>query len=154
MRGQFVRRDGLVLPNNVSLAGAEAILKGAFRLTAQAWYAALVTGSASPIMTMADMVEPTIGANGYARVPIAQSALGWPTIGTLVNEKYIESDWVTFTAVGGNFTQPVQRIALVGFAGYSAAHPVFALSAIMPAQITITPTTLLAQRQFKYQFFL
>lgn len=154
MRGQFVRRDGLVLPNNVSLAGAEAILKGAFRLTAQSFYAALVTGTASPSMTMADMVEPTIGANGYARVAIAQSALGWPVIGTLVNEKYIESDWLTFTAAGGSFTQPVQRVALLGFLGYSAVHPVFALSAIMPVEITITPATPLPQRQFKYQFFL
>lgn len=154
MRGQFVRRDGLVLPNNVSLAGAEAILKGAFRLTAQAWYAALVTGSASPSMTMAGMVEPTIGMNGYARVAIAQSALGWPTIGALVNEKYIESDWLTFTASGGNFTQAVQRIALLGFNTYSGAHPVFALSAIMPVEITIGVATPLAQRQFKYQFFL
>lgn len=154
MRGQFVRRDGLTLPNNVSLAGAEAILKGAFRLTAQAWYAALVTGSASPIMTMGDMDEPAIGTNGYARVAIAQSGVGWPTLGTLVNEKYIESDWLTFTASGGNFSIPVQRIALLGFATYSAAHPVFALSAILPEEITITPATLLANRQFKYQFFL
>lgn len=154
MRGQFVRRDGLVLPNNVSLAGAEAILKGAFRLTAQAIYAALVTGTATPTMTMDDMEEPTIGSNGYARVAIPQNGAGWPTIGTLVNEKYIESDWLTFTASGGNFSAPVQRVALLGFATYNAAHPVFALSAIMPEEITITPTTLLADRQFKYQFFL
>lgn len=154
MRGQFIRGDGLILPNNVSLAGAEMILKGAFRLTAQSMYAGLVAGTPTLAMTMNDMVEPTIGTNGYARVAIAQTALGWPTIGLLVNEKYIESDWLTFEATGGDFDQAIQRVALLGFNTYDGAHDIFALSAALPAEITIGVATPLAERRFKYQFFL
>lgn len=154
MRGQFIRGDGLVIPNNVSLAGADMILKAAFRLTAQPLFAALVAGTPTLSMTMATLTEPTIGTNGYARVAVAQSAIGWPLVGTLVNEKYIETDWLVFEAVGGNFNQPIQRIALLGFNTYLGTHDVFALSALMPAQLTVTPTTLLADRRFKYQFFL
>lgn len=154
MRGQFVRGDGLILPNNVSLAGAEVILRGAFRLTPQAFFAALVTGAPTKSMTQADMVEPAIGTNGYARQAITQDAVGWPTIGTVASERYIESAWVTFEAVGGDFSAPVQRVALLGYATLDLAHPIFALSALMPEEITITPATPLANRRFKYQFFL
>ncbi len=154
MRGQFIRGDGLVVPNNISLAGAEVILKGAFRLTAQAMYAGLVAGTPTLAMTMNDVVEPTIGTNGYGRVAIPQNLTGWPTLGTLVNEKYVESDWLTFEAVGGNFDQGVQRVALLGFNTYSGVHDIFALSAAMPTEITITPLTDLSLRRFKYRLYL
>lgn len=154
MRGKFIRGDGLEIPNNVSLAGAEVVLKAAFRLTAQPIYAALVAGAPTLGMTMLDMVEPTLAINGYSRIAIPQSIVGWPVVGTVSSEKYIETDWLTWTAVVGNFDQPIQRVALIGFNTYSAAHEIFALSVMMPNEITITPATDLALRRFKYQFFL
>lgn len=154
MRGRFIRGDGLILPNNVSLAGAEMVLKSAFRLTAQSLWAALVFGPPTTDMVIGDLVEPTIGVNGYERVEITQDIVGWPTIGTLGSEKYIETDWLEFEATGGNFDEGVQRVALLGAETYDVNQDVFSLSAMMPAEIIITPTTDLADRRFKYQFFL
>lgn len=154
MRGQFIRRDGLILPNNVSLAGAEAILAAAFQGAAQSWYAALVSGPPTLDMTSADLTEPTIGTNGYARIEIAQSAVGWPVIAQQNNEMYVESDWLTWAAVGGDFNQAIQRLALLGTSTYTAGDDVLALSAPLPTEYIITPSTDLANRQFKYQLFL
>ena len=154
MHGRFVRGDGLILPNNVSLAGAEMILVGAFRLTPQALYACLVSGAPSKSMTMAQMIEPTLGVGGYERIAIPQTIVGWPTIGTLSGEKYIESDWLTFAADEVPFDQPIQRVALVAGSAYAADAPVFALSAALPEAVTIDVDTPLDSRRFKYQFFL
>lgn len=154
MRGEFIRGDGLVIPNNVSIAGASAVLDAAFRSQAQAFYAALITGVPSLDMTMGDMVEPTIATNGYDRIAITQDALGWPTLDDNGQEAFVESDWLEWIAVGGAFDKPVQRIALVGTAVYNGVDPVFALSGLMPNEITIDPDTVQALRRFKYRFYL
>lgn len=154
MRGEFIRGDGLVVPNNVSLDGKEMILASAFQHASQTFYAALVAGAATLDMTMGDMTEPTIGTNGYARVAISQDDTGWPVIANLDSEMYVETDWLTYTASGGNFDETVQRIALVAAGTYTAGDSVFALSGLFPAEIIITPTTDLALRRFKYRFYL
>jgi hypothetical protein len=105
-------------------------------------------------MQFGAMTEPTIGLNGYSRVSIPRSAVGWPVQGAVGNESFVESETMTWAAVGGNFDQTVQRIALVGFNTLSAAHDVFALSVALATELQITPTTLLAQRQFKYRLYI
>lgn len=154
MRGMFIRGDGLVLPNNISIAGGQQILRNAFRDESSDFFMALVTGLPTTGMTMLGMVEPTLGVNGYARVALPRSNVGWPTVSAEGTDAYIESQLATFTAAGGNFNQPIQRLALVGFSGYSAGHPVLALSEPLPAAVTITPTTPLAERQFRYRIYL
>lgn len=154
MRGQFIRGDGLIIPNNVSLAGAQAILKAAFRHDVQEWWAGLVAGSPTLDMTIADFNEPTIGTNGYARINIPQNDTGWQIIAAYGNEMYVESGWLTWTATNDGFDKPIQRIALLGAATYNVADDVFALSVPMPAEVRITPSTPEAQRKFKYQLFM
>jgi len=154
MRGQFIRGDGLILPNNVSQAGAAMILRGAFRLTSQPIYAALVRGAPTLSMRMVSMSEPTIGVNGYNRVFIPQDENSWPQLGEFNSETFIRSMWLPFAAVGGSFDKPIQRIALVGSAIYNPTDPVFALSAPLEVPLVITPDTPLAYRRFRYQFYL
>lgn len=154
MRGEFIRGDGLVIPNNVTLAGAEAILVAAFQNAALVIYAALIQATPAIDLASEDVDEPTIGVNGYARIAIPQSNVGWPTVGTSNSEKYIETDWLTFAAVGGNFDEAVQRIALLGTATYTGADPIYMVSELFPTELTITPATLLADRRFKYRFYL
>lgn len=154
MRGEFIRGDGLVIPNNISKAGAAVILAAALRNDVPTLFAALVTGVPSPNMTFATMVEPTIGTNGYGRISIPRTNVGWPTLGNVGDETFCESQTFTFTAAGGNFNQAVQRVALVGSNAYNVNDPVYALSAALPAPLTIGPATLLAERQFKYRIYL
>lgn len=154
MRGQFTRRDGLILPNNISKAGAKMILSAAFRNDVPTFYAGLVKGTPSLTMTMASMTEPTIGINGYARISIPRNSTGWPTENEVGGERFIETDWLTFAAVGGDFDKTIQRIALLSSAAYDSADDVLALSAALPTELQITPTTPLVNRQFKYAVFI
>lgn len=154
MRGEFIRADGLVIPNNVSLAGAEAVLAAAFQGAPISFFVGLVTGAPTTDMTMADMTEPTIGVNGYSRIELTQDNIGWPLITTNVNEAYVESEYMTWAAVGGAFDQAVQRLALLSAAAYAPADDVFALSGLMPAEIIIDPTTDESLRKFKYRLYI
>lgn len=155
MRGQFQRADGLILPNNISKAGAKAILEAAMRNTPINFYVALVTGAPSLDMTMANMTEPTIGTAGYARVNVPRSEVGWPVSDEVGGERLISTDWLTWTALNPGFDKPIQRMALLGAeTGVDSSVPVYALSAALPFEIIITPSTPLAQRQFKYTIFL
>lgn len=154
MRGEFRFANGLILPNNVSLVGAQTILESAFNLTVQTWYVALVSGPPTLDMTMGDMTEPTIGTNGYARQALAHDAVGWPTIDASGDQAYVESATVTFAAVGGDFDEAIQRCALLGTNTFNAGDSVWALSAPLPTELVITPTTLLVNRQFTYRLYL
>lgn len=154
MRGEFRFHNGLILPNNISLAGAQAILDSAFRLEAQTWYVGLVSGAPSLDMTQADMTEPTIGVNGYARVALAHDSVGWPIIGEANGAAYVESANCVFAASGGNFNEPFQRCALLLTPTYSAAGIVVSLSAPLPTERVITPTTPSEDRTFNYRIYL
>lgn len=155
MRGQFQRADGLILPNNISKAGAAMILEAAFRNNAPSLYVGLVVGAPSADMTMANMLEPTIGLHGYGRIQIPRNNTGWPTVGEVGGERFISTDWLTWAAVGADFDRQVQRMAIVDSADAGGVDTqVLALSVALPSEITITPTTPLAQRQFKYTIFL
>lgn len=154
IRGEFICGDGTVLPNNISLEGARVMLAAAFQDTAPEFYLGLVTGVPSDSMTMATMVEPAIGANGYARVNIPRTPIGWPTEGVLNGARFIESDWAVFNAVGGNFTESFLRIALLPTLTLVPNQPVYALSSALASPRLITPTTGLAERRFRYRVYL
>ncbi|MCK8343041.1 hypothetical protein LXA62_18235, partial [Erwinia amylovora] len=63
----------MVLPNNITTEGARVILAAAFRNDVPTFFAGLVRGVPSLSLTSANLTEPTIGTNGYARVSIARS---------------------------------------------------------------------------------
>lgn len=154
MRGEFIRADGLIIPNNVSLAGAEVFLRAAFQGVAPTFYVGLVAGSPTLDMTMSSMAEPSIGVNGYARVQLTRDADGWPIVATSVAEAYVESEFMTWTATGAAFDKAVQRLALLGTNSYTLSDPVYALSGLMPVEIVIRPDTDESLRKFKYRLYI
>lgn len=154
MRGEFIRGDGLVIPNNVSLAGAEMFLRAAFQGVATTLWVGLVAGAPTLEMTMADMTEPTIGSNGYARAELTQDETGWPVVTSSATEVYVESEFMTWVATPEEFDQAVQRLALLGSDTYSPANEVYALSGLMPNEIIIGPTTDESLRKFKYRLYI
>jgi hypothetical protein len=56
VRGEFRFKNGLILPNNISLVGAQAILESAFNLVAREWWVALVSGPPTLAMEMGDLL--------------------------------------------------------------------------------------------------
>lgn len=152
LTGEFIRSDGLVIRNNITKIGAAQILSAAFRDDAPEFWLGLVQGTPDPDLQIEDLIEPTLGVNGYQRYEIARSALGWPNVGEVNGERYIESDWVTWTATG-NFSQPIQRLALF-MDDTATTGDVFALSAPLPALLTIGAATPLIDRKYKYRIYL
>lgn len=153
MRGRFTRADGLWLPNNLSLEGIRVLLAAACRNEVPTFYAGLVTGAPTPNMTLLDMVEPTIGVNGYQRIAITRDAAGWPTQGESGGERFISTDWLTWVATGVGFDKPIQRVALFNTNAVSSSNAVLALSASIGTPLTITPDTPLINRRFKYTLY-
>lgn len=152
-RGEFVLGDGTVIPNNITTAGAQAILASALRdddsLTL---WVGLCDCVPDPGLQIEDVNEPTLDTNGYARVQITRDLTGWPTIGTVNGEPYAESGWIIFAASGGNFDKAIRRMFICEDEDATTGD-VIALSTPLPAAITITPTTPEANRKFKYRIY-
>lgn len=153
LRGEFIRGDGLVIPNNIMTYGIEQILRWALQGDSPQLHMALADCNPTPGLLIQSLGEPTIGTNGYARQPLAQNNTDWPTTGTLNGEFYIESKAVVFTASGGNFSVPVTRTALVNSLAATTGQLVVALSNPFPASLLITPTTPEVERTFKYRIY-
>jgi hypothetical protein len=155
MRGEFVRGDGLVIPNNIMTFGAESLLRWALRAeSTYALHMALVNCNPDVLLNANSLGEPTIGVNGYARQPIARNTTDWPTVSQLAGETYVETAAKIFTPSGGDFDQPFSRLALVNSLTGVVGTIVFGLSAPLPTAGVLTPTTPVEQRTFKYRVYL
>lgn len=151
-RGEFIRADGLVIPNNVMTYGVRTILKAALWNEAPAFHMALVNCNPDPDLLASNLNEPTF-VNGYARKTIARSNVGWPVFSQLNGETYFETPYFVWTAAGGNFDKPVNRLAIINHATDRIGQIVVALSGAFPAEVTITPTTPEVDRSFKYRLY-
>ena len=151
-RGEFIRGDGLVIPNNITNVGAEVILEATFRNANYDFWVGLCSGVYAPILDVSDLVEPAVGANGYERVQLNRNETDWPLTDVLNGERFIESRDMIWTATGGAFSQPITRMFMC-FAeeGESA---VFALSASLPDEVIIDEDTDISQRSFRYRVYL
>lgn len=154
LRGQFIRGDGIIIPNNVTLYGAKRILTLAMTQVETNFFMALVDAQPDSGLRIEDLDEPTIGENGYARQPIERTSLvGWPTVGDLNGEAYIESKAFSFAAAGGPFDKEVRRLCFLESVD-ALEGDVIALSAAFPSKILIDVDTPVEQRTFKYRLYL
>jgi|SRR3990167_1316940 len=153
LRGEFIRGDGLVIPNNITTYGAQTLLGLALLNSTYALNLALVNAAPDVGLQLESLNEPTIGVNGYARIAVTRDILGWPSTGVLNGEVYYETDWAIWAAVGGDFDKAITRMALVNHPTLAVGNYVIALSGALPAEIIITPTTPEADRKFKYRIY-
>lgn len=133
-------------------AGRVLLLDAALRNQSLQLYIGLCQGEYAEDLNVADIVEPTIGTNGYARQLIPMDAVGWAVDGIVNNEIYFETDWFTWAAVGGDFNAAIQRVFLVTDSTATDVD-VVALGGAFPAEILITPTTDEADRKFKFRIY-
>lgn len=152
IRGQFIRGDGLVLPNNVTDLGCQTILAAALQHSVVTYYLGLIQGVYDPAMAYADITEPTIGTNGYARQALASSNVGWPTAGSLNGERFMRSKNCVFVPTGPGFDKSITRVAL--FDGATTAAGILAISSPLPAPVQLLAATDVLSRTFAHQLFL
>lgn len=157
VRGEFIRGDGLVIPNNVTIYGVRTLLAAALINEVPTFYVGLVEGEPDPALLIADCLEPTF-TNGYARQQILRTDVGWPVEGTLNGQPYFESAFLTWTP-SGPFSLQIQRLMLVGNATNVDADTsdknlkVLALSTAMPTAVILDADTPLEERRFKYRLY-
>jgi len=149
IRGEFIRGDGLVIPNNITDLGVAIILEAALRNAIPEFWLGLCKAVPQTDLEIVDVKEPTV-ADGYERKEIERSAVGWESSGTLNGEYYLETKQVTWTPTAA-FDQVVSRIML---ASAATAGTLIALSSQFPAELTMDAATPLAIRQYRYRLYL
>lgn len=171
MRGEFIRFDGLVIPNNITNYGARTILAAALRNEVPTFFVGLVDAQPDPALLIQNVVEPE-QINGYERKGVTRDNAGWPTEGSINGETYFESDWMTWEATGVPadpvdpeqdlkfpFTKAIRRLMLVQNPANvvddlsDANLKVLALSTSLPSALTINVDTPEAARKFKYRLY-
>lgn len=152
LRGEFIRANGLVTPNNVTKVGAQKILDLCFREGSNEFWVGLCTGAFDPGLQVEDLVEPTF-TNGYARKQLQNDLDDWPTSGEINGERYVESKDLVWVAAPAAFSAAVTRM-FICFDDVATVGDVFALSAALPDEFIIGPTTLVADRTFRYRLYL
>jgi hypothetical protein len=88
LRGEFMRSDGPVIPNNVTTVGAQTILGAALRNTVPVLWVGLCSGGLCARSSDRRAAEPDYWTNGYARLPVTRDNVGWPTTGVVNGEVY------------------------------------------------------------------
>lgn len=151
MRGEFIRGDGTVIPNNVTNEGKLALLRAGFQGEESFVHMGLCQGQFAPDMTRLNVTEPAT-AQGYALHSLAiLDDTHWSTVALTANGAFVESRACVFEPME-NFSVAVDRLFLC--LGNAVDSDLFALSAQMPSPVFLTPTTPLALRTFRYRLYL
>lgn len=150
MRGEFIRGDGLVIPNNITNLGVESILKKALRGDAFTLFMGLCNCAPNPELRQEDLNEPGLGF-GYARIAVETTNIGWPMQGTINGEVFFESQACVFAPAQPwiPVSRPYFSISQTDIVG----RKVFSLGATLPNTVILTPTTPVAERTFKYRIY-
>ena len=161
LRGEFRRKDGLVIPNNVTDIGGAAYLRMIFNgvdtgvpiLGGGNFFVGLCNTIPFDTMTLADLVEPGEGVNGYDRVAKTRNNVGFPNTGSIGGEPFIETDDIVFTATGAGFDQAISRLFLTPVIT-GAVGDVYALSEAIAVPLVILTSTPIGERTFRYRTYL
>lgn len=101
-----------VIPNSFTTLGMQQVLKSAFWNQIPTWYLGLCAHNPGDFVALANVVEPTIGTRGYARVPLHLDTVNWPTIANVNGESYVETRACQFTPSGIGFDVQINRLFL------------------------------------------
>lgn len=153
MRGEFRSKSGLVLPNNLTIAGSQAILTAWAQNVVPTFWLGLVKGTPGPNLTKNDVKEPTVGTNGYARYQLNRDSTDWPDFGNIGAENFIGSKFVQWVATGA-YDEVVTRVCLFNTGTIALTNPIMALSSPLPADFQIDADTDPADINFQYRLYL
>lgn len=154
LRGEYKLGNGVVLHNQFTDAGLVGVLAAAFQNSypVSGLHIGLCQAVPGRALTLADLIEPSIGVNGYARQAINRDAVDWLTTGTQADDPFIETKTYVFAATGAAFDQEVTRLFLTPEATATTGD-VWAVSAAFETPKLIDPLTLEADRSFTYRVY-
>jgi len=152
LRGEFIRGDGLIIPNNVTTYGVKSFFRWALRNEDYALHMGLANCAPNVLLQIEALNEPTIGVGGYARKPISRGS-DWQVFGTFNGEQYYETNLFVFDSIDDGYDKPINRLALINSLSEVTGEQVVALSGPLPEELTIVPTTPEVERTFKYRIY-
>lgn len=135
---------------SLTLAGRQAFLGALFRAETLTLYAGLATAVPADSLSLSDITEPTIGANGYSRILLTVGTTDFATTGLINGEPFVDTRDLVWTATGGNFDQAITRVFLTP-EQTATTGTVYGISAALSSPRVITPTTLAADRTFRFR---
>lgn len=154
MRGEYLRGDGACLPNTLTRLGEEVLMRNAVGLSDDPdWYLALANCVPSLTLQLEDLNEPTIGVNGYTRIAVPRTSAGWDSVGRQLGVFWTQTAIKTWLPVGGAFSGPMTRVALVNHPTATVGDLVISLSAALAAPLLMTPATPESERSFRYRLY-
>ncbi len=147
LQGEYIRGDGLVVPNTITNAGAQQILRAA--LQSEDWTPFIALGDCVPETDLAleDSGEPPV-ANGYARIPLARDDVDWPVVGDLNGITFIESKDVVFTA-----TDAWPKVTRILLADAATDGTILSVSGAFP-DLVIDEDTPVLERTWRYRIYM
>jgi len=108
IRGGFMIGDVWV-PNQFTIVGMQQVIRAAFHQVPLDWSAGMCAHNQADSLALVNIQEPD-GTNGYVRQAISGDDAGWPNIGVINNESYIESRPLVFP--GGPYSLATNRMFL------------------------------------------
>ena len=153
IRGEFIRGDGLILPNNITTYGAQLLLSAALQGVATTLHMCLGKCNPRADLDLNELNEPTIGTNGYARQTLSQDDVDWLTAGSLNGEVFLETRPVVFAPTGTGFDKDITRPVIVNHESLTEGELVFSVGSSLPAAVFLKADTPEEQRTFKYRIY-
>lgn len=144
-------KNGLIVPNNVTTYGIQSILAMALQNTDLNLWVGLCSAVYEPDLQIEDVVEPTIGVNGYVRKAIMRDNTGWPTAGLVNLQPYLETDDLIWEP-SGEFDQSFSRMFICTHETNTTGN-IFAISGSLNEEVVWDETTLEADRTLKYRIY-
>lgn len=155
MRGRFVWSDkGIILPNTLMNEGEELLQNMAFRNQPIGGSGAFYIGLCQDVftgkgMTLGDIVGEPTETNNYARQIVNRDATDWNAPVTTNDVTNIRSKTVSFSAIGGDYSNAISRLFLTN-AATGTTGILFSLSSALQTPKLIVDTEI---AQFWYDIF-
>lgn len=155
MRGQYTYvNKGIILPNTIMNEGEELLQKMAFRNEAIGGSGAFYVGLCQDVfsgkgMGLGDIIGEPDETNNYQRQILNRDTNDWNAPVTLNDVTNIKSTIVTFSAIGGDFSNAISRLFLTN-AATGKTGILFSISAALSTPKLIVDTE---SAQFQYDIF-
>lgn len=134
IHGEYIV-NGIVVPNQLTIFGAQAIFRAAFWGETQDWEVGLCSRIPADLLLIGNMNEPG-ATGGYARQPIPLGNPSWPTIGLVNNETYAETAAVVFPCTEPYDTEVSRLFITDGTNVISVSSPIPGGLQIIEAELT------------------
>jgi len=140
--GAWLGEPDFIIPNLITDAGEEDFLQAIFQNVfpiagGSDFYVGLADQTPAETDALTDISTEPTSAGGYARQAVPRNGTGWPTITTINGHKAIQSQTLSFTASGADFSRNITRAFLCDVSS-GTSGVLFSYSGALTAGVLVT----------------